>query len=245
MTSASSVPALELRSVAKQFGSVRVLDDVSLRVDKGVALGVVGPNGAGKSTMLSIVSGVERASSGSIEFHGEDVTRVPAARRCRGGIARSFQIPRPFVDLTVFENALVGARRGGGLRGSSAYDATAEALHLAGMEKRANVLAGSLSLLDRKRLELARALATAPDLLLLDEIAGGLSEAEAEELVQTVLDLKATGLTLIWIEHVVQALTQVIDQMVCLAFGRVYKEGTPDEVMSSQEVQDVYLGSTP
>jgi len=245
MTAAVSSPVLELRSVAKRFGSVPVLDDVTLRVDAGVALGVVGPNGAGKSTMLSVISGVERASSGSVHFRGDDITRTPATRLCRDGIARSFQIPRPFVDLTVFENALVGAQRGAGLRGAAAHAAAMEALVMARLDHRANRPAGSLSLLERKRLELSRALATSPTLLLLDEIAGGLSEAEADELVATILDLKATGLTIVWIEHVVHALTRVVDQMVCLAFGSVYKEGTPEEVMASQEVRDVYLGGTP
>jgi branched-chain amino acid transport system ATP-binding protein len=243
MTTNHSVPALELRSVAKNFGSVRVLDDVTLRVEEGAALGVVGPNGAGKSTMLSIITGVDRATSGSVHYRGVDVTREPASRRSRGGIARSFQIPRPFVDLTAFENTLVGAQRGGGLTGAPAHVAAMDALRLAGMARFANTQAGKLSLLDRKRLELARALATGPRLLLLDEIAGGLTDAEAEELIETILQLKATGLTLVWIEHVVHALTQVVDRMVCLAFGRIYKEGTPSEVMSSREVQDVYLGS--
>lgn len=243
MTATESAPALELRGVAKRYGTVNVLDDVSFRLERGVALGVVGPNGAGKSTMLSVISGVERADAGSVHLHGRDVTRQSAAKRSRSGVGRSFQIPRPFVDLTVFENALVGAQRGGGLRGHAAHSAAWSCLEVTGMAARANDLASSLPLLGRKRLELARALASGPDLLLLDEIAGGLTEAEADELVGTILALKATGLTIVWIEHVVKALTQVVDRMMCLAFGTVYFEGNPDDVMSSPEVREVYLGS--
>jgi len=243
--SGATVPILELRNVAKNYGAVSVLRDVGFSLTAGDALGVVGPNGAGKSTMLSVISGVERADAGAVMINGEDVTRQSAAARCRHGVGRSFQIPRPFADLTVFENALVGAHRGGGARGRAAHQAAMRALELTGMVGQANQLAGSLSLLGRKRLELARALATEPSLLLLDEIAGGLTEAEADVLVGTILDLKSTGVTIVWIEHVVHALTRVVDRLMCLAFGEVYVDGSPDEVLNSREVQEVYLGSNP
>jgi len=238
-------PQLVVDSVAKSFGALRVLDDVTFSVPAGQALGIVGPNGAGKSTLFSVISGVESADTGSVHISGQDVTHRGAAQRCRFGVGRTFQIPRPFVDLTVFENALVGAQRGAGLRGRAAHDRALAALASTGLTKYANDRAGTLRLLDRKRLELARALATEPRLLLLDEIAGGLTEAETTQLVATVLRLKADGLTIIWIEHVVNALTQVVDRLLCLAFGRVYVDGLPDEVMASQEVEEIYLGSTP
>ncbi|GGS30554.1 ABC transporter ATP-binding protein [Streptomyces humidus] len=237
-----TAPLLRVEHLAVSFGELRVLEDVDLAVPKGQAVGIVGPNGAGKSTLLSAVSGVERASAGTVRLAGRDVTRVSAAERCRLGIGRSFQIPRPFVDLTVFENALVGAERGAGLRGGHARELALRSLEVTGLLPLANKSAGALPLLARKRLELARALATAPEVLLLDEIAGGLTEGEAEELVATVLSLKESGLTILWIEHVVKALVQVVDRLVCLASGRIRADGDPHEVLAGAEVAEVYLG---
>jgi branched-chain amino acid transport system ATP-binding protein len=239
-----TAPLLEVDHLAVHFGELRVLEDVELTVPRGQAVGIVGPNGAGKSTLLSAISGVERATAGSVRLAGRDVTRTSAAQRCRLGVGRSFQIPRPFGDLTVFENALVGAERGARLRGAPAREQALRALETAGLLHLANKPAGSLPLLGRKRLELARALATGPDLLLLDEIAGGLTEAEAEELVATVLSLKESGVTILWIEHVVKALVQVVDRLVCLAYGRIRVDGDPHEVLASDEVAEVYLGGT-
>ncbi|MBZ3905269.1 MULTISPECIES: ABC transporter ATP-binding protein [Streptomyces] len=239
-----TAPLLEVEHLAVSFGELRVLEDVQLTVPRGQAVGIVGPNGAGKSTLLSAISGVERATGGSVRLAGRDVTRTSTAERCRLGIGRSFQIPRPFGDLTVFENALVGAERGAGLRGGAARELALRSLETTGLLPLANKPAGSLPLLGRKRLELARALATAPDLLLLDEIAGGLTEGEATELVATVLSLKESGLTILWIEHVVKALVQVVDRLVCLAFGRIHADGDPHEVLASDEVAQVYLGGT-
>jgi branched-chain amino acid transport system ATP-binding protein len=235
---------LHIESVTKRFGSLTVLDGVNLTIPDGQAVGIIGPNGAGKSTLLSVISGTERPTSGTIHISGADVTHRDAASRCRDGVGRSFQIPRPFADLTVFENALVGAQRGAGLRGGEARNLALGALETTGMMHLANDKAGSLPLLSRKRLELARALATDPKLLLLDEIAGGLTDHEADQLVGTVLGLKESGISLIWIEHVVKALVQVVDRLVCLAFGSVYMDGDPHEVMASPEVLEVYLGGT-
>lgn len=236
-------PVLELDGVAKSFGQVSILTDVSFSLARGETVGVVGPNGAGKSTMLSVVTGVERATAGRVLFEGADIAHDSTARRTRSGIARSFQIPRPFKDLTVFENALVGAHRGGGMRGRLAHVAAGDAIEMAGMTHLANQAAGSLSLLNRKRLELARALATQPCLLLLDEIAGGLTEAETDVLVETILSLKSSGMTMVWIEHVVHALTRVVDRLLCLASGTVLADGEPAAVLASREVREVYLGS--
>lgn len=234
---------LEVISVAKSYGSLQVLTEIDLIVPTGQALGVVGPNGAGKSTLLSVINGTERASAGSVIFDGRDVTAQGPELRARAGIGRTFQIPRPFENLTVFENALSGASYGAGLRGKAADEQALNALELAGMIELANTPAGKLPLLARKRLELARALATDPRLLLLDEIAGGLTEAECDSLIETISGLRDSGITIIWIEHVVKALLAVVDRLVCLASGTLVADGKPDEVMNSPEVRRVYLGS--
>jgi branched-chain amino acid transport system ATP-binding protein len=233
---------IEVESLVKSYGDLHVLTDINLAVPTGQALGVVGPNGAGKSTLLSVINGTERASSGIVRFDGRDVTGLGPEVRARSGIGRTFQIPRPFANLTVFENALSGASYGAGLRGRAADQKALEALELSGMLSLANVAASKLPLLARKRLELARALATGPSLLLLDEIAGGLTEAECDSLVETITSLHESGVTIIWIEHVVKALVAVVDRLVCLASGTLIADGKPDEVMSSPEVRQVYLG---
>jgi branched-chain amino acid transport system ATP-binding protein len=233
---------LEIKSVAKSYGALQVLTEIDFTVPSGQSLGIVGPNGAGKSTLLSVINGTERASSGSVFFEGRDVTRLGPEVRARSGMGRTFQIPRPFTHLTVFENALAGASYGARLQGKAADEQALHALELAGMTAVANTPAGRLPLLARKRLELARALATDPKLLLLDEIAGGLTEAECDSLVETITALRDSGITIIWIEHVVKALVAVVERLVCLASGTLIADGKPDEVMKSPEVRRVYLG---
>jgi branched-chain amino acid transport system ATP-binding protein len=235
-------PLVELRDVSKSFGSVRAIEKVSLGLGEGEALGVVGPNGAGKTTLLSVIGGSLRADRGQVLFDGTDITRLPGHDHCRAGIARTFQIPRPFAGLTAYENVLVGATYGRGDRGA-AHDACVWALERVGLLRRANSLAASLTLLERKRLELARALATRPRVLLLDEIAGGLTEPEVNQLVATVEDLRRQGLSIVWIEHIVHALLRVVDRLVALAAGRTLIEGDPRAVIASAELRDVYLGS--
>jgi branched-chain amino acid transport system ATP-binding protein len=238
------LPALvELRGVTKSFGSVRAIADVSLTVEEGEALGIVGPNGAGKTTLLNVVSGTMRADSGRVVFAGRDITRLPGHEHCRVGIARTFQIPRPFGGLTAFENVLVGATYGRREANGNVQQACVDALRQAKLLEKANALAGGLTLLERKRLELARALATQPRVLLLDEIAGGLTEPEVHELVDTVKSLRAAGISIVWIEHVVHALLSVVDRLVALAAGRKLIEGDPHAVIESPELRDVYLGS--
>lgn len=243
LNSAGTDSLLDVRSVSKSYGNLQVLFDVSLSVPAGQAVGIVGPNGAGKTTLLSVINGTESATAGHVFFNGIDITKQGAEHRSQAGIGRSFQIPRPFSNLTVFENALSGATHGGGLRGHAAQNAALEALDVTGMMHSANHVAGSLSLLARKRLELARALATQPKLLLLDEIAGGLTEAECDSLIETIKNLKNAGVTIVWIEHVVQALVAVVDRLVCLASGRIIQDGQPNEVLRSSEVLEVYLGT--
>jgi branched-chain amino acid transport system ATP-binding protein len=241
---ATEPAALGVRGIGKRFGALAVLDGVSFEVGAGEAVGIVGPNGAGKTTLLSIVAGAERRDRGQVLLAGVDVTRVPPDRRCRLGLARTFQVPRPLGDLTVFETALVAAVRGAGLRRRAAYAAAVEALERSGIVADANRPAGSLRLLHRKRLELARALATGPRVLLLDEIAGGLTDAETAELVATIRGLVAAGTTVIWVEHVIRALVQVATRLICLADGRVLADGVPGQVMRSEPVRAAYFGRT-
>jgi branched-chain amino acid transport system ATP-binding protein len=235
---------LQVRGLSKRFGRVVTAEDVSFSVEQGSALGIVGPNGAGKSTLLSLIGGVLPPDSGTITFDRRDITRMSPGARCEAGIARSFQVPRPFVEMTVFENVYVGAAFGGGSHGQAGYDSAAEALEITGLLHLSDVPAGRLRLLDRKRLELARALATQPKLILLDEIAGGLTEKELPPLIELIKGLREAGVTVIWIEHIVHALLAVVDQLMCLAFGKVLAIGEPREVMRSPKVVEVYLGST-
>jgi branched-chain amino acid transport system ATP-binding protein len=234
---------LALEGVTKQYGALKVVDDLSFEVAAGEALGIVGPNGAGKTTALSLVAGDVPVTSGYVRFGGRDVTRTPAPSRCRLGIGRTFQVPRPFLGMTVLENVLVGAQHGAGLRSGAAATAAIDALDRTGLLGRANDPASSLTLLERKRLEITRALVTDPRLLLLDESAGGLTEAEVHELLPLVLELKARGTTIVWIEHVVHALLAVVDRIVCIERGRKIADGDPHEVMRSKEVEEVYLGA--
>ena len=233
---------LELSSVSKSFGALKVTDGVSLSVPKGQALGIIGPNGAGKSTLFNLITGNILPDEGRITLLGRDVTRIPAMERVRMGVGRSFQIPQPFEGLTVFENLLTAAAYGRGQPEGAVAADCAEVLRDTGLLAKANVLAGSLTLLDRKRLELARAMATGPEVLLLDEIAGGLTEAECRTLVETIRGLHAKGITIIWIEHVLHALTSVVERLLVLDFGKVIGIGEPAQIMASKEVREIYLG---
>jgi len=232
---------LELNQVCKRFGAVVVADKINLSVNEGEALGVIGANGAGKSSLFNLITGVIPADSGSIRLAGEDVTRRSVKDRCLAGIGRSFQIPQPFETLTVFEN-LYTAAMFGTRDVQDRVNFCADILRRTGLLDKANTVAGSLTLLNRKRLELARALATRPRLLLLDEIAGGLTEAECHELVTLIKSLHAGGITIVWIEHVVHALLSVATRLIVLESGRMIAEGDPREVMASPEVKRSYLG---
>ena len=188
------------------------------------------------------MSGDLRADTGAVHFDGRDITALPPHRRCRAGLGRSYQVPQPFGAMTVFENLLVAASFGGGLPEREAYPVCVEVLEAAGLQARANTLAGTLTLLDRKRLELARALATRPRLLLLDEIAAGLTEPEAQALVAELKAIRARGVTMIWIEHVMHALLAVADRLFVMNYGQKLAEGSPQEVMGDSAVQRVYMG---
>jgi branched-chain amino acid transport system ATP-binding protein len=203
----------------------------------------VGPNGAGKTSLFGLISGDLSPGAGQVSFAGRNVTRLDSAARCRLGIGRTYQVPRPFVDMTVFENVLVAAQQGGSLRRKASYAAAAAALDRVGMAGEANLTAGRLGLLARKRLEIARALATGPQLLLLDEVAGGLTDPEVTVLVEIVRGINADGVAVIWIEHVVRALTSLVSRMTCLYGGEFIGDGTPAEVFANPRVREVYLGS--
>lgn len=236
------MPLLQLHNVSKSYGALRVTDGLSLSLGKGEALGIIGPNGAGKTTLFNLITGNVRPDSGTVQFQGRDITALSASQRCHLGIGRSYQVPHPFVGMTVFENVLVGATFGAGKSEKEGTALALDALKRTGLLAKANRLAGSLPLLDRKRLELARALATQPALLLLDEIAGGLTEHEVAELIASIQEIRASGTSIIWIEHIVHALLAVVDQLLVINFGRLLVQGDPAEVMASAPVQEIYLG---
>lgn len=233
---------LTLKAISKSYGALKVTDDISFTVERGELLGILGPNGAGKTTLFNLISGDVLPDAGRIVYAGQDVTHLPAFRRCRLGIGRSYQVPQPFGNMSVFENLVTAASFGGEQSEREAWDTAVEVLAQTGLLMQANQLAGSLTLLNRKRLELARALATRPELLLLDEIAGGLTEYEAAELIDELRRIKASGVTMIWIEHVVHALLAVADRLYVINFGRQLAQGEPHAVMNDPEVQRVYMG---
>jgi branched-chain amino acid transport system ATP-binding protein len=233
---------LALEKISKRFGAIVVANGIDLTLADGEALGIIGPNGAGKTTLFGMITGTVAPDSGRVLFAGEDVTRETPEHRCRRGIARSFQIPQPFGGMTVFENLVVAAAFGGGRRERDVYADCAELLARCGLADKANRPAGALTLLDRKRLELARALAIRPRLLLLDEVAGGLIEHETAELVALVKAVRSTGVSIVWIEHIVHALIAAVDRLVVLHGGTLIADGKPDEVIRRPQVAEIYMG---
>jgi branched-chain amino acid transport system ATP-binding protein len=234
---------LEATHLTKSYGAVKVVDDLSVSLHQGEALGVVGPNGGGKTTMFNRLTGIVHADKGTVVFDGVDISRRSPDQRCHVGLGRTYQIPKPFEGMTVFENALVGATYGRGRSEKASYELCARALQRVSLLERANVLGEALSLLERKRLELARALVTEPKVLLLDEIAGGLTEHEVHSLIDTIKHLREEGISIIWIEHIVHALMAVVDRLMAIDFGRLIAEGDPKTVINSPQVRDVYMGS--
>ena len=235
-------PILAFENISKRFGAVVVADSVDLVLNDGEALGIIGPNGAGKTTLFGIATGTVRPDGGRVLFKGEDITSLPPEWRCRKGLARTFQIPQPFAGMTVFENVVVAAAFGTGEREAAVYDRCGDLLVRCGLATKANMRAGGLTLLDRKRLELVRALATKPRVLLLDEVAGGLTEHECVALVALIKDVRASGVSIVWIEHVVHALTAVIDRLVVLHGGRFIIDGEPRVVIRSPQAAEIYMG---
>ena len=234
---------LELQKVTKRYSDMVVIPELSLDVRHGDFVGIIGPNGAGKTTLFNIVAGALSCDSGVVKLDGVDVTALDASARCRGGIGRTFQIPKLFSGMTVYENVLVAATFGAGLRGREAGQCAVQALELCGLAGFGDRIAGDLTLLRRKRLELARAIATRPKLLLLDEVAGGLTEGEVDELLDLVVQIHRLGATVLWIEHLVHVLVTAAHRLVVLADGAVIADGLPSDVIASERVKEVYLGS--
>lgn len=242
MTDVAPDVVLAAANICKRFGALVVLDDVTFSMRRDQAVGIVGPNGAGKTTFLSVLVGALRPEAGSVTFSGHDVTVLSAADRSRRGLVRTHQVPRPFGGMTVFENCLVAATTGASLSGEHAYQRCVEALELSQMLHVANRRAETLGLLDRKRLELARALATDPQVLLLDEIGGGLTDEEANRLVETIQLLRSRGLAIVWIEHIVHVLIRVVDRLICMDAGQIIADGKPEAVIADAAVIDAYIG---
>jgi branched-chain amino acid transport system ATP-binding protein len=243
MPETAGTALLELDGVSKSFGRVVVADNLSLVIGAGDMVGIVGPNGAGKTSLFGLIAGDLTPSSGEIRFAGRAVTRVGAAARCRLGIGRTFQVPKPFGAMTVFENVLVAVQQGSGLRRRPSYAAAAQVLDRTGLASDANIPAERLGLLSRKRLEVAKALATRPKLLLLDEVAGGLTDPEMAQLVEIVRSVRADGVAVVWIEHVVHALTATVQRLLCLSAGALIGDGAPEEVLALPAVREVFLGT--
>ena len=233
---------LAFEKISKRFGAVIVANGLDFALAEGEALGIIGPNGAGKTTLFGIATGTVAPDAGRVTFANTDITQLAPERRCRMGIGRSFQIPQPFNGMTVFENLVVAAAFGGGRRERDVYGRCVELIEQCGLAAKANRPAGSLTLLDRKRLELARALATQPRVLLLDEVAGGLTEHECTALVDLIRDIRRGGISIIWIEHVVHALVALVDRLVVLHGGGFIGEGAPQTVIASPAVRDIYMG---
>jgi branched-chain amino acid transport system ATP-binding protein len=237
------MPLLEVERLSKRFGGVRAVHEVSFVLDEGELLGIMGPNGSGKTTLFNLIAGALRPDGGHIRFDGGEIGGLPAHRVCAAGVARTFQLVRPFAGLTALDNVLVG--RLYGRARTTRTEAITEArrlLGVLGLEARADEPAARLTLIDRKRLELARALATEPRLLLLDEIAAGLTDHEARVLVDEIRRIKDQRITIIWIEHVVHALLAVADRLLVLNLGKRLAQGEPRAVMNDPEVKRVYLG---
>ena len=239
------MPQLEILAVHKSFGAVKVAQGLNLTVERGEAVGIIGPNGAGKTTLFNLVAGDLSLDAGEIRLDGVDISRWGARKRAQAGIARTFQVPQAFSGMTVFENVLVGAVFAARMSQNKARDIAMQLIEQTRLTRFANTQAGSLTLLNRKRLELARALSVSPQLLLLDEIAGGLTDAECSELVEAIRVINASGVTVIWIEHVVHALVRAVRRLAVLSSGSFIKDGEPRDVMASPELREIYLGVEP
>jgi len=242
LAESTTTDLLVVKDLSLSFGSLIAVSNLSFEVHSGEILGIIGPNGAGKTTVFNLLTGVMKPDAGSIILDGQDITHLSPARRCRAGIGRTYQVPRPFTKMTVLENLMVAAVHGGGLLEKKAMETSDKILELIDLTSVRNSFAGSLSLLDRKRLELGRALASQPSLILIDEVAGGLTEKEVEQLLAIVKEIQRQGITIIWIEHIMMMMSEGADRVLCIAEGKRMQCGDPSEVMCSPEVLECYLG---
>jgi branched-chain amino acid transport system ATP-binding protein len=234
---------LTVEKLTKSFGRLTALDNLSLKVNQGEILGIIGPNGAGKTTLFNLITGEIKPDRGKVLFNGTDVTFVQTYKKCRMGLARTYQVPRPFLNMSVLENILVGGVYGAGMGYGQSIKKCEEILEKTGLLSKRDVLAESLTLLDRKRLEMAKALSTCPTLLLVDEVAGGLTESEVEEVLEIIRSARGDGITVLWVEHIMMAMQKGPDRLLVMDFGKKLFYGTPEEALGSKEVQEVYLGT--
>ena len=235
---------LEVERVTMAFDGLRALDDVSLQLRRGEILGLIGPNGAGKTTMFNVIAGVCRPTHGKALFHGRDITSLSPHERCHLGIARTFQTAKPFLNMSLLENVAVGALYGtrGKMTQAQSLEKAADLLGRIGLGAAKDGLASGLTLGQRKKLELCRALSTNPEVLLLDEVVAGLSPTEAREMVEVIRSINAEGVTILVIEHVLKALMAVSGRVMVLNFGKHLADGTPQEIVNNDEVIRAYLG---
>ncbi|MBO34504.1 MAG: ABC transporter ATP-binding protein [Rhodospirillaceae bacterium] len=234
---------LSVDGLSKSFGALRVAEDISFSVKEGEILGIIGPNGAGKTTIFALLAGNLPMDSGQIVFQGQNISVAPAFERARLGMSRTYQVPKPFSHMSVFDNLKVAALFGGGLEEVETEGWIGQVMDLTGMTAARNILAGRLPLLLRKRHELARALATRPSILLVDEVAAGLTDLEVDEFINLIKEIQLSGITVIWIEHVMKTMLTATDRLMALAGGRVIAMGKPQEVITTDEVRRVYLGA--
>lgn len=234
---------LTVDKLTKSFGKLTAVQDLSFELNRGEIMGIIGPNGAGKTTLFNLITGEIKPDQGKVLFNGMNVTYIQTFERCRAGIARTYQIPRPFQNMTVLENVLVGAIYGAGMSSREARQKCEEILAKTSMVSKRNILAGSLPLLDRKRLELAKALSTNPTLLLIDEVAGGLTEPEVEEVLSIIHTVRKDGVSVLWVEHIMMAMRKGPDRLLVMNAGQELFCGRPEEAFESAEVQKVYLGT--
>jgi branched-chain amino acid transport system ATP-binding protein len=234
---------LSVRKLSKSFGAIHVARQIDFDVAEGEILGVIGPNGAGKTTMFGMLSGHVMPSAGRLHLRGVDITALAPHERARAGIARTYQVPRPFGQMSVADNLRVAASFAGGMRGAPASAWIEEVLAITGLQKHAQARAGGLPLLLRKRHELARALAMRPRLLLIDEVAAGLTQEETSEFIDIVRRIRSMGMAIVWIEHVIRTMLTATDRLMVLAGGEVLALGDPRDVFESPEVKRVYLGA--
>jgi branched-chain amino acid transport system ATP-binding protein len=238
-----AAPLLKVTGVSKHFGGFTALSEVSVAIAPGERFGLIGPNGSGKTTLINCISGSLRNDGGSIEFQGEEISRLPAYRRTRKGIARSFQIPRPFHSMSVLENLLVPYEYVVHLKESEAIGQAMEILKRIGLADKAGARANQLSQVELRKLELARAMAARPRLLISDEAMAGLSGSEVDEVLKILFALNAEGITIIMIEHIMQAVMRFSQRVICLDAGKIICEGTPESIVANPEVQRAYLGA--
>lgn len=233
---------LEVKGLSKHFGELKAVDNLNFEVNEGEILGLMGPNGAGKTTMFNLLTGVMKPTDGQIFYEGENINKLPTWKRCQMGIGRTYQIPRVLSKMTVYENVLVGSVHGASITGASAEEATLDVLERTGLYNKMDTIAGQLTLLERKKLELSKALATSPKLLLIDEVAAGLTEAEGESLVELVKKINDEGITVVWVEHIVKMLFDIVTRLQVINKGTNLCCGLVDEVVELKEFQEAYLG---